>query len=125
MESIAVAAKKGGKEEQELDWDSYDKIKQEMRHQKLQRVAEKAKLELMKAENGKSRKVRGRRVHKKEEGDDDVETKKTEMCSGRRNGEERKVKEGDDIQREMKKLTTIERSKLKQRLKKVKIKDVP
>ncbi|KAI4356148.1 hypothetical protein L6164_000194 [Bauhinia variegata] len=43
-ESIAKAAKKGGSGEQELDWDSYDKIKQEiLLHHQLQCVAEKAK----------------------------------------------------------------------------------
>lgn len=44
MESIAKAAKKGGINEQELDWDSYEKIQKEMilRYQ-LQHTAEKAK----------------------------------------------------------------------------------
>ncbi|XP_038897968.1 uncharacterized protein LOC120085828 [Benincasa hispida] len=118
MESIAVAAKKGGKEEQELDWDSYDKIKQEILHQDLQRVAEKTKLKVTRAENVKKKKVQGM-VHKKEKGEDNSKTKKLKMCSRRRNGGKRKGKEGDDTLRKMKKSTTIERSKLKQRLKKI------
>lgn len=118
MESIAVAAKKGGKEEQELDWDSYVKIKQEMLRQELQRVVEKEKLKVMRAESVKKRKVQGR-VRKKEKGDDNAKTNKLKMCSRRRNVGKRKAKEGEDFVRKMKKLTTIERSKLKQRLKKV------
>ncbi|KAL2593458.1 hypothetical protein AAZX31_12G148700 [Glycine max] len=43
-ESIAKAAKKGGSGEQELDWDSYEKIQEEMVHlRQLQRTTEKAK----------------------------------------------------------------------------------
>ncbi|XP_062170270.1 uncharacterized protein LOC133875992 isoform X2 [Alnus glutinosa] len=43
-ESIAKAAKKGGSGQQELEWDSYNKIKQEMVLQQLQWAAEKAKV---------------------------------------------------------------------------------
>lgn len=118
MESIAVAAKKGGKEEQELDWDSYVKIKQEMLRQELQWVVEKEKLKVMRAESVKKRKVQGR-VRKKEKGDGNAKTNKLKMCSRRRNVGKRKAKEGEDFLRKMKKLTTIERSKLKQRLKKI------
>jgi len=43
-ENIAKAAKKGGSGEQELDWDSYEKIQEEMiRLRQFQRNAEKAK----------------------------------------------------------------------------------
>ncbi|CAI8617891.1 unnamed protein product [Vicia faba] len=43
MENIAKAAKEGGSEEQELDWDSYEKINEEMiLLNKLQRSSEKA-----------------------------------------------------------------------------------
>lgn len=42
--TIAIAAKSGAKGEQELDWDSYEKIEQEMARQyQLQQSAEKAK----------------------------------------------------------------------------------
>ncbi|XP_022142740.1 uncharacterized protein LOC111012783 isoform X2 [Momordica charantia] len=117
-ESIAVAAKKGGKEAEELDWDSYQKIKQEMLRQKLQRAAEKANLKETRAENAKKRKVE-RRIRKEEKGDGNGKLKRMKMCSKGRNGRKRKAKEGEDIQREMKKLTAIERSRLKQRLKRI------
>ncbi|CAJ1978502.1 unnamed protein product [Sphenostylis stenocarpa] len=43
-ENIAKAAKEGGSGEQELDWDSYEKIREEMIHMRqLQRSVEKAK----------------------------------------------------------------------------------
>lgn len=48
MEIIAKAAKKGGSGEEELDWDSYEKIKEEMiLLNQLQRVTEKAKAKEM------------------------------------------------------------------------------
>ncbi|KAL3636909.1 hypothetical protein CASFOL_019208 [Castilleja foliolosa] len=45
--SIATAAKKGGIDEQELDWDSYDKLKQEIALLQTERTAEKAKVKEM------------------------------------------------------------------------------
>nr|GMD90231.1 golgin subfamily A member 6-like protein 22 [Ipomoea batatas] len=42
-ESIADAAKKGGADQGELEWDSYEKIKREIYLQQIQRAAEKAK----------------------------------------------------------------------------------
>ncbi|XP_059661446.1 vicilin-like seed storage protein At2g18540 [Cornus florida] len=46
-ENIAEAAKKGGVDQQELDWDSYDKIKKEIALQQLQWAAEKVKAKEM------------------------------------------------------------------------------
>ncbi|KDO48330.1 hypothetical protein CISIN_1g015958mg [Citrus sinensis] len=46
-ESIAKAAKDGGNDQQELDWDSYDKIKQEMALQRLQWAVGRAKAKEM------------------------------------------------------------------------------
>ncbi|XP_011098244.1 stress response protein nst1 [Sesamum indicum] len=46
-ESIAIAAKIGGNDEQELDWDSYDKLKQEIALLQIHRAAEKAKAKEM------------------------------------------------------------------------------
>lgn len=46
-ESIAKAAKDGGNDQQELDWDSYDKIKQEMALQRLQWAVDRAKAKEM------------------------------------------------------------------------------
>ncbi|CAN4096959.1 unnamed protein product [Withania somnifera] len=46
-ESIANAAKVGGSDQEELEWDSYDKIKREIAHEQLQLAAEKAKAKEM------------------------------------------------------------------------------
>ncbi|XP_076886825.1 uncharacterized protein LOC143536795 [Bidens hawaiensis] len=46
-ESIAKAAKKGGPDQQELDWDSYDKIEKEIALQQMQRSADVAKAKEM------------------------------------------------------------------------------
>ncbi|XP_059277186.1 uncharacterized protein LOC132031294 isoform X1 [Lycium ferocissimum] len=46
-ESIANAAKVGGTDQEELEWDSYDKIKGEIALEQLQRAAEKAKAKEM------------------------------------------------------------------------------
>lgn len=46
-ESIANAAKIGGIEQQELDWDSYHKIKREIALKQLQQATEKAKAKEM------------------------------------------------------------------------------
>ncbi|KAI3712102.1 hypothetical protein L1987_70651 [Smallanthus sonchifolius] len=46
-ESIAKAAKKGGHGQQELDWDSYDKIEKEIALQRIQRSADMAKAKEM------------------------------------------------------------------------------
>ncbi|XP_022717753.1 uncharacterized protein LOC111276250 [Durio zibethinus] len=43
MKSIAEAARKGGSDQVELEWDSYDKIKQEIAFEQLQWATEKAK----------------------------------------------------------------------------------
>ncbi|XVF18697.1 hypothetical protein REPUB_Repub11eG0045200 [Reevesia pubescens] len=43
MKSIAEAARKGGSDQVELEWDSYDKIKQEISLEQLQWAAEKAR----------------------------------------------------------------------------------
>ncbi|KAE8702293.1 Cobalt ion binding [Hibiscus syriacus] len=43
MKSITEAARKGGSDQAELEWDSYDKIKQEIAHEQLQWDTEKAK----------------------------------------------------------------------------------
>lgn len=43
VESIAEAAKTGGNEQQELNWDSYEIIREELYLQQLQQAAEKKK----------------------------------------------------------------------------------
>lgn len=59
-ECIAKVAKKGGSDQQELDWDSFNKIKQEMVLQQLQWTAEKAKAKEM-------GKIRSRLAQKRKE----------------------------------------------------------
>ncbi|KAK6132496.1 hypothetical protein DH2020_033796 [Rehmannia glutinosa] len=46
-ESITKAAKLGGSDQQELDWDSYDKLKREIALQQIHQTAEKAKAKEM------------------------------------------------------------------------------
>ena len=61
-ESIAKAAKKGGSDQQELDWDSYDKMKEEIALQQLQwaenkrRAKELAKMRAKRAARARSEK---------------------------------------------------------------------
>lgn len=43
VESIAEVAKTGGSEQQELNWDSYENIREELYLQQLQQAAEKKK----------------------------------------------------------------------------------
>lgn len=47
LESIAETAKRGGSDQQELHWDSYEKIKQEIAIHQLQLAAEKLKAKEM------------------------------------------------------------------------------
>lgn len=62
-ESIAKAAKKGGSNQQELDWDSYDKIKEEIALQQLQwaenkrRAKELAKMRAERAARARAEKI--------------------------------------------------------------------
>ncbi|CAL5405822.1 unnamed protein product [Camellia sinensis] len=68
-ESIAEAAKKGGSDEQELQWDSYDKIKEEIAFQQRQWAADQAKakeMETIRAAQAKIVKM-GRLAQKRKE----------------------------------------------------------
>lgn len=68
-ESIAEAAKKGGSDEQELQWDSYDKIKEEIAFQQRQWAADQAKateMEKIRAAQAKIVKM-GRLAQKRKE----------------------------------------------------------
>ncbi|KAG2681727.1 hypothetical protein I3760_11G157400 [Carya illinoinensis] len=98
-ESIAKAAKKGATNQQELDWDSYDKIKQEEVFRQLQWAAEKAK--------AKERKnIRARLAQKRKE----LQEK------ARARGEIQVTKEDKDD------LAVVQESNLKQRLTKIHVK---
>lgn len=101
-ESIAKAAKKGGSGQQKLDWDSYNKIKQEMVLQQLQWTAEKTKAKEMK------KKIRSRLAQKRKECEDKTRTRGETKRKTRR-----KLKEDKDD------LAVPQLSKLKQKLTKV------
>lgn len=100
-ESIAKAAKKGGSGQQELDWDSYNKIKQEMVLQQLQWAAEKAKVKEM-------AKLSARLAQKRKE-----QEEKARARGEIKRKTNRKSKEDKDD------LAVAEESKLKQKLIKV------
>uniref|UniRef100_A0A2N9EXT4 Nuclease associated modular domain-containing protein n=1 Tax=Fagus sylvatica TaxID=28930 RepID=A0A2N9EXT4_FAGSY len=104
-ESIAKAAKKGGSGQQKLDWDSYNKIKQEMVLQQLQWTAEKTKAKEMK------KKIRSRLAQKRKECEDKTRTRGETKRKTRR-----KLKEDKED------LAVPQLSKLKQKLTKVHIK---
>ncbi|KAK8591510.1 hypothetical protein V6N13_031552 [Hibiscus sabdariffa] len=60
MKSIAEAARKGGSDQAELEWDSYDKIKQEIVLEQLQWATEKAKgkeIAKVRAENARAERI--------------------------------------------------------------------
>ncbi|KHG26978.1 2,3-bisphosphoglycerate-independent phosphoglycerate mutase [Gossypium arboreum] len=66
MKSIAEASRKGGSDQVELEWDSYDKIKQEIVLEQLQWAAEKAKgKEIAKVRAEKARAERIARIVQK------------------------------------------------------------
>ena len=100
-ESIAKAAKKGGSGQPELDWDSYNKIKQEMVLNQLQWAAEKAKVK-------ETKKLRARLAHKRKEQEEKVRARGEIKRKTNRKSKEDK----DD-------LAVAEESKLKQKLIKV------
>ncbi|KAF8080018.1 hypothetical protein N665_0980s0003 [Sinapis alba] len=101
-EKIAEAARRGGSGEVELDWDSYEKSKQEMSSKQLQLAEEKARTKeqnKMRSEEAKTQKIR--RV---------VERKKEREERDRREGKTRKPEEN---------ATVTSRSKLKKKLTKI------
>ncbi|XP_010247568.1 PREDICTED: stress response protein NST1-like [Nelumbo nucifera] len=64
-ESIAEAARSGGDDQQELDWDSYDKIKAEIANRQLQWAADKAKAkELAKLRAERAAKARAEKMER-------------------------------------------------------------
>ncbi|XP_038996736.1 uncharacterized protein LOC120121452 [Hibiscus syriacus] len=69
MESIAEAARKGGSDQAELEWDSYDKIKQEIALEQLQWATEKAKgkeIAKVRAEKARAERMARRKEQKRE-----------------------------------------------------------
>lgn len=108
-ENIAEAARKGGSGEVELEWDSYERIKQDFSSEQLQLAEEKArakeqtKMIAKKAAQARTEKMRKVAERKKEREEKD-----------RREGKIRKPKQKRENP------TIASRSKLKKRLTKVK-----
>lgn len=112
-ESIATAAKMGGSDQQELDWDSYDKITREMALQQLRQAEEKAKAK----EIARIRAERAAQVKAE---------KKAKIAERRREREENASVKGESIKKrnkrskeEKEKLANFQEVKLKERLMKV------
>ncbi|OVA13274.1 hypothetical protein BVC80_289g12 [Macleaya cordata] len=97
-ESIAEAARRGGCDQQELDWDSHEKIKAEMVLQKLQRAADKAR----EKEIAKLRKARA--AKEKEE--------KMARIAQRRKEREEKAKARGEIKRKTRRKSIEEKQQL-------------
>ncbi|KAK8545645.1 hypothetical protein V6N12_026475 [Hibiscus sabdariffa] len=105
MKSIADAARKGGSDQSELEWDSYDKLKQEIALEQLRLATEKAKgKEIAKVRAERARVERIARMAQKKK--DQEEKEKTRELK-RRLLEKSKKDE---------KVTDHEERKLKQRL---------
>lgn len=105
-ESIAEAARRGGSGEVELDWDSYEKAKLEILSEEKARTKEQNRV---RAEEAKTEK-KVRRV---------VERQKERQERDQRGGKTRKPQQSKES------ATTASRSKLKKRLTKVKIENIP
>lgn len=115
-ESIAVAAKKGGPEQEVLDWDSYDKIKQESVQRLRHLAAEKAKAKEL-ARIMREEKVKMRREEKAAKAvaeKMDKLVRKRKSCEEKLKEKEEKAKARRKINQEKK--DSIRRLKLKQRL---------
>lgn len=112
-ESIANAAKAGGGDQEELEWDSYDTIKREIALEQLQSAAEKAKAKEM-------ARIRAERAAQRK-------TEKMQRLAQRRKEREEKQKVEGKIKRprrlskqEKEELAVAEELKLKAKLVKVK-----
>lgn len=113
-EIIAEAAKRGGDDQGELEWDSYDKIKRELYLQEIQRVAEKAKAKervRLRAERAAQAKIEkmARLAQRKKERDERVKLREEIKRRRRRAKQEREE------------LAIAQESKLKARLMRVTI----
>lgn len=114
-ESIAEAAKEGGSDQEELDWDSYDKIKKEMALHQLQWVENKKR----ERELAKMRTERAARAR----------AKKMAMLAEKRREREQQAQARGEIKRnpirkskeDREELAVAKSLKLKERLSKVKI----
>lgn len=117
-ESIAKSAKNGGSDQDELDWDSYDKIKREIALEQLKRDKDKAKAKEMK----QIRAARAAQV-KAEEMARLAEKRKERELKAKTRGE-MKRKTHRKSKEEKEELAIAQELKLKARLTKVKKKPV-
>lgn len=112
-QSIAKAAKIGGSDQQELDWDSYDKLKREIAILQIHQAAEMAKAkEMARTRAARSAQLKAEKVAR--------------LAQKRREREEKAKIGGTLIRRnrkskeEKEKLAEFQEEKLKERLMKVK-----
>ncbi|XP_010277763.1 PREDICTED: uncharacterized protein LOC104612140 [Nelumbo nucifera] len=116
-ESIAEAARSGGDDQQELDWDSYDKIKAEMANQQLQWAADKAKArELAKLRAERAAKARAEKMERlaQKRKERDLKPKAREQTQKKIQRKSKEEKEELAISKELKlkeRLTKIHKKK--------------
>ncbi|KDP32661.1 hypothetical protein JCGZ_13659 [Jatropha curcas] len=111
--SIAEAARKGGIHQQELDWDSYDNIKEEITLQQLQNAMDKAKakeLAKIKAERAAQAKAEKMAV---------LAQKRKEREEKAKAREEAKKMAGRKAKRKADKLSVVKELTIQQRLTKI------
>ncbi|XP_073159280.1 uncharacterized protein [Henckelia pumila] len=112
-ESIATAAKMGGSDQQELDWDSYDKITREIALQQLRHDEEHAKAkEMARIQAERAAQLKAEKMAK--------------MAERRREREEKASVKGESVKKrnkrskeEKEKLAEFQEIKLKERLMKI------
>lgn len=110
--SIAEAARKGGIDQQELDWDSYDKIKEEVTLKQLQRAKDKekakelAKITAERAAQAKAEKI-AKFAQKRKEREEKAKAREAKKKASRRS------------KKKARKLSFVQELTLKQRLTKV------
>ncbi|KAM7250225.1 hypothetical protein ACFE04_022108 [Oxalis oulophora] len=113
LESIANYAKMGAKDEEELDWDSYEKMKQTIAAQQLQRAADKATaIEMLKKRKERAAEAKAEKI-----------AKIAQRRKDREEQEKRKIERKQKAQKKSKKdngkPVGIEGVKLKRRLTKI------
>ncbi|KAG8659984.1 hypothetical protein MANES_02G100500v8 [Manihot esculenta] len=110
--SIAEAARKGGIDQQELDWDSYDKIKEEVTLKQLQRAKDKekakelAKITAERAAQAKAEKI-AKFAQKRKEREEKAKAREAKKKASRRS------------KKKARKLSFVQELTLKQRLTKI------
>ncbi|KAK6154290.1 hypothetical protein DH2020_008538 [Rehmannia glutinosa] len=111
-ESIAKAAKLGGSDQQELDWDSYDKLKREIALQQIHQTAEKrakemARIRAQRAAEAKAEKM-ARLAEKRREREENAKARGASIRKRNKKSKEEKER-----------LAEFQEEKLKERLMKI------